>query len=109
MSEAKLQIGISAHNSASPVLHEVSEHVGGLGESLKHMGEVAGGLVIGDLFEKMGGSIAGAFEKGIEQGQEFGQTVLKLQRETGGSAEAVSGMVAAMERFGLSGDDASKS
>src|SRR3989442_1018689 len=47
-------------------------------------------------------------EKGIESTKEFAGQVAMLQRETGESADTISGLLEVLQRTGVSGEEASK-
>ena len=55
------------------------------------------------------GEVLNQVKEAVSTAEELGQATLRLTRETGMSAEASSSLLAAMERYGITGEEASKS
>jgi phage-related protein len=98
---------------AVSALHETETSGNHLEESLGKNGEGIGSFV-GETALKLG-ELAAAGEamaqvgESIHVAEELGQATLNLDRETGMTAENSSALLAAFERYGISGEMASKS
>lgn len=82
---------------------KAEERTDHLGESMKRIGEVAVAMTIGQSFMQLVPSV----ERAGESFQHLGQETLKLQRETGATAEQASQLLATFERYGVTVEQAS--
>lgn len=89
------------------LLDHATEPIRRIGEQLKGLGKMAASMVVGGAFFQMGEDLAHSFEKAVGSVTEVGTAVSGLMFKTGESAETISGLLAVMEKMGVSSDAAS--
>jgi len=92
--------------SAGGTFAALKEHASGLGDQLKDVASTAAGFIGANVLMSFGSDLASSFEKGISSAETLGESIHKLMLSTGESADTLSPMVAALQRAGVSSDEA---
>jgi hypothetical protein len=108
MASSNLEIKITAQNLASASIEQVNTTVQKFGDQLISVGKIASGVALGNVLSAAFGDLSKHFEAGITAAESLGAATRKLQREIGGTAEEVSGLISVFGRYGVDVDGASK-